>query len=140
MKKLIILLIIGIFTFPVNAQQTQANIDYLQRAKKRIGFGATFTLIGVGTMIGGAVVYANGLSGIENSSTEDEMWGNFNAGMGGILIMVAGEILFDVGLPFWIVGGVQKARAERNMKLGMVQFRMPNSHTYARGIGLTIRF
>jgi hypothetical protein len=140
MKKLIILLIIGIFTIPINAQQTQANFDYLERAKKRIGFGATFTLIGVGTMIGGAVVYVNGINGIENSATTQDIWDNFNAGMGGVVIMAVGEILIDVGLPFWIVGGVQKARAKRNMKLSMVQFKVPNSHTSVNGIGLTIRF
>jgi hypothetical protein len=140
MKNLIIILIIGLFNITIQAQQIQANLDYLQRAQKRIGFGATFTLVGVGTMIGGAFVYANGLKGIENSTTDENMWQSFNAGMGGIVIMAVGEVLFDIGLPFWIVGGVQKGRAERNLKLNFVQFKSPNDHAIMSGIGLKVRF
>jgi hypothetical protein len=140
MKKLIFFLLIGIITFPITAQQTDANLNYLNRAKKRIGFGATFTLIGVGTMIGGAVVYANGLQGIEDSDTEENIWDSFNEGIAGIAILALGEVLFDIGLPFWIVGGVQKARAQRNIKLSMVQYRVPNCSTSVKGIGISIRF
>jgi hypothetical protein len=64
----------------------------------------------------------------------------FNLELGGIALMAVGNVLFDVGLPFWIVGGIQKARAERNLKLSMVQFKTPVSRTSVRGIGLTIRF
>jgi hypothetical protein len=140
MKKLILFLLIGLITIPITAQPTEANLNYLNRAKKRIAFGATFTLIGVGTMIGGAVVYANGLQGIENSETEENVWDNFNVGIAGVAIIVVGEILFDVGLPFWIVGGVQKARAQRNIKLSMVQYKIPNYSTTVKGIGISIRF
>ena len=140
MRKLFVLLIIGMFTIPVIAQQTQANLDYLRSAQKKIGAGATLTLLGAGTMIGGAVVYANGLKGIYDSSTTSTIYDNEGNALKGIAIMVVGEILFDIGLPFWIVGGVQKGRAERNLRLSLVQFQSPNNHTSINGIGLKIRF
>ena len=115
-------------------------MKYLKSAKKKIALGTTFTLVGVGTMVGGAVIYAHGLSGIENSETEDDVYSNLGSGLGGLAILVVGEVLFDVGLPFWIVGSVQKRRAERNLELGMVQFKSPNIRTPINGIGLTIRF
>ena len=140
MKKLLILFIIAIFTIPVNAQQDLLNMQKLKSAKKKIGLGATFTMVGVGGMIGGAVIYVNGLNGIENSTTDQDIESNLGTGLGGLAILVVGEILFDIGLPFWIVGSVQKRHAERNLELGMVQFRAPNIHTPINGIGLTIRF
>jgi hypothetical protein len=140
MKKTLIILILGMFVLPINAQQTQKNLDYLQSAKKKIGIGATLTLVGVGTMVGGAIVYVNGLNGMENSTTDEALFSNLGTGLGGLAIFVVGEILFDVGLPFWIVGSVQKKRANRQLQLTMVNFKSPNNSTPINGIGFKISF
>lgn len=137
------LLIMGVFVLLMNAQQNQwsnadlntaKNIDYLNRAKKRVGFGATFTLLGVAGMIGGAIIFVNVDYGIDYNQAAE------NKELGGIALMAIGEVMFDVGLPFWIVGGIQKGKAERNLKFGMVQFKTPNNHASINGIGLKIRF
>jgi hypothetical protein len=57
MKKLIFVIIIGIFTISINAQQAQLNLDYLQKAKKKVGAGTTLIIVGAGTMVVGGVMY-----------------------------------------------------------------------------------
>jgi hypothetical protein len=140
MKKLFIILIIGICIIPIQAQQTRTNLDYLNSAMKRINFGRTFTLIGAGTMAGGAIFAANRFNALDNSSEPELEWDYFFQGLFGLVLVGVGEIMIDVGLPFWIVGGVRKARAERNLELGVVQFKSPNNHASVNGIGLKIRF
>jgi hypothetical protein len=140
MKKIFILLLIGVFSVPINAQQTQANLDYLNNAKKKVSTGAVLTVVGVGTMVVGGVIYAKGLGSISNSNTTNEILGNASKAYTGIAVMVVGEILLDIGLPFLIVGSIQKGRAERKLQLSMVQFKSPNNYALINGIGLKIRF
>jgi hypothetical protein len=140
MKKLIFVIIIGIFTISINAQQAQLNLDYLQKAKKKVGAGTALIIVGAGTMVVGGVMYFKGLNDIWDSNTENEIYSNADNAYVGLAVMVVGGILTDIGIPFLIVGSIQKHRAERNLQLSMVQFKSPNNHASINGIGLKIRF
>ena len=140
MKRLFILLMIGIFTISINAQQSQLNLDYLQKAKRKVGAGTALIIVGAGTMVVGVVMYFKGLNDIGDSNTGTEIFSNADNAYLGLAIMVVGGILTDIGIPFLIVGSIQKHRAERNLQLSMVQFKSPNNNALINGIGLKIRF
>jgi hypothetical protein len=140
MKKLILVLIIGLFTISINARQTQLNLDYLKNAKKKVGAGIALITVGAGTTVVGGVKYFKGLNGIWDNSSGTEIDSISDNAYLGLAIMVVGGILTDIGIPYLIVGSIQKHRAERNLQFSMVQFKSPNNHTSINGIGLTIRF
>jgi hypothetical protein len=137
MKKVLILLLIGLFTFSLKAQQNQVNPDYLKNAKKKVRLGATFTILGGVAMVGGITTFI-----YENVTTDGrEGWEKKqNIANIGLAVFCVGGIEFCTGLPFWIIGGIQKDRAKRNLKLSLVQFKTPNQSAPVNGFGLTVRF
>jgi hypothetical protein len=136
MKKIILFFLIGILAFPINAQKTQQNLDYLNNARKKIKTGTTLAVVGGGTMVAGGVLYFVGLQDL----SEAETFSDAATTLGGIALIGVGEILLDVGIPFIIVGCVQKSKANRRLQMTLVNFRTPNSHTSVNGIGLKFRF
>ena len=108
--------------------------------------GTTLTLVGVGGMIIGAFIYSNGLNDIRNTNIHsnnfyNELNNNTSKALTGGIIMVTSEILFDVGLPLWIVGGINSNKFES--KIGLVNFKSPNLYgnsSSIKGIELKIKF
>ena len=82
-------------------------------ASKQRKTGKTLIWSGIGGLVGGAVLYGVGLNKaqITTSSTKEEMEKAFqdnpgSAGMilGGTLLMAAGGVLLDIGIPVSIIG------------------------------------
>ena len=142
MKKIIILIVIGILTIPINAQQTQENLDYLKNANKMIKTGTTLTLVGVGATIGGAIMLGNGM-GHKYPSTIGHITSDTYTSTGGVIgagIMLVGVILTGTGVSTLIVGSIQKGRAQRNLQVTLGSFKSPINNASINGIGLIIRF
>jgi hypothetical protein len=147
MRKLFTLLFISIFTISLNAQQTQANLNYLKSAKKKVRTGTTLLIVGGGTVIAGAVLYVNGLSTVasdsySSSSTyySDTSTDGLGAALGGLVCIIAGAVVMEVGIPFMIVGGIQKGRANRRLQMTMVNFKTPYSQASINGVGFKLKF
>lgn len=110
--------------------------------------GAIITVLGISGMIGGAVMYFNGLNDINNINMnlnnhqfDKELNEATNKSLTGLYIAVAGEVLFDIGLPFWIVGGIKSNKLETQLTL--INIKTPKLYggsTSVNGIGLKIRF
>ena len=82
-------------------------------ASKQRKTGKTLIWSGIGGLVGGAVLYGVGLNKaqITTSNTKEEMEKAFqdnpgSAGMilGGTLLMAAGSVLLDIGIPVSIIG------------------------------------
>ena len=89
-------------------------------------FGVAFTFFGFIGIVAGAVILS------DNTTQNDG---------GGALLYVGGAILFHVGIPLWISGGVRKKnnfnamqRKKNELSLSLV----PSS--YGKGIGLMLAF
>ena len=121
---------------------------YVGACKQRKA-GKTLIWSGLGGMVGGAVLYGVGLSKIagqvnQNSSSEEiqkALEGNpGSAGMvlGGTLLMAAGAIALDAGIPLLIIGkkrldwveGQANAAKGYSIDLGTTPY----------GVGLAVRF
>jgi hypothetical protein len=141
MKKFFTLLFISIFTISINAQQTQANLNYLKSAKKKVRAGTTLLIVGGGTIIGGAILMSKGSAEISaDINSDDSSLAGTGEVLGGLVCIIAGSVIMDVGIPFLVVGSVQKGKANRRLKMTMVNFKSPNSRASITGIGLKLNF
>jgi hypothetical protein len=141
MKKFFTLLIISIFTISINAQQTQANLNYLKSARKKIGAGTTLMIVGGGTIVGGSFLFTKGSAEINaDPDFMDNSYDGTAEVIGGLACMITGAVLMEIGIPFLIVGGVQKGRANRRLHMTMVNFKTPNSRASINGVGLKLNF
>jgi hypothetical protein len=141
MKKFFTLLFISIFTISINAQQTQANLKYLKSAKKKLRAGTTLMIVGGGTIIGGGFLMSKGSAEINaDPDYMDNSYDGTGEVLGGLACIIAGAVIFEVGIPFLVVGAVQKGRANRRLHMTMVNFKTPNSRASINGIGLKLNF
>jgi hypothetical protein len=141
MKKILILIVIWLLTIPLNAQQTQQNRAYLERGKKNIRTGITLTAVGAGVTIAGVVMFTSGLGVPDNPGlpgSKDQHTSTL--GIVGYYLMPAGVIIFGVGVPFLISGSIQKGRAQKNLRISLVNFKSPISSASINGIGIKMRF
>jgi hypothetical protein len=138
MKKIFILIVIWILAIPLNAQQTQENLDYLKRGKKNIKTGIILTSAGAVLTIGGLLMFTNGQGVSDSPGSKDQH--TPTVGIVGYYLMPAGAILFVIGIPPLILGSIQKGRAQKNLQISLVNFKSPITCASINGIGITIRF
>jgi hypothetical protein len=138
LKKIFILIVIGILTIPLNAQQPQQNLDYLKRGKKNIKTGIILTAVGAGLTIGGVLMFTNGQGVSDSPGSKDQH--TPTVGIVGYYIIPVGVTIFGVGVPFLITGSIQKGRAQKNLQISLVNFKLPITCASINGIGVTIRF
>lgn len=140
-------LLLAICTLSVNAQsktslnQVQAN-HALMKAKKVQTTGAVLTVIGGVATIGGVVMAENGLFK-RYPSTPGHITGDTYSTMGGAIgigLIIAGVPLICIGVPTFIVGSIQKGRAQRNLQISLVNIKSPLNCSSVNGFGLKIRF
>ena len=147
MKKLIIVLLLSIFTISVNAQQSKIDydylnktFDYLNKAKKQANAGGILMLTGIGTVVGGGVLESRcgqrqNPSQYGTESHDQTIWLPI-----GLLVMAGGVAIFSVGVSNLVAGSVKKGWANKHLQMTMVSFRSPGATEPINGIGIKIRF
>jgi uncharacterized membrane protein YidH (DUF202 family) len=141
MKKIFLLIVIGISTFSLNAQQAQADLDYLKSSRKEIKIGTALTIAGAGTAIVGTLMFVNGTRTYPSTPghiTKDTY--TSTEGIIGYVLMPAGVILIGIGIPVLIAGCLHKSRAQRNLQMSLVNITTPINCASINGIRLSIRF
>jgi len=96
---------------------------YLQ-SKSNANLGKFFTIFGLGFNIVGAVMY------FDNDIYNDDI---------AITMSIGGFVLFNVGLPVWIINGTKANNNRRAMELSRVHANLSFCYT-KNGIGLTFHF
>ena len=142
MKRVFILLFIAIFSFQLKAQQAQVNIDYVNRAQKKIHTGSVLTLTGAGAMIGGTILFVNGM-GQKYPDTVGHITNDTYTSTSGTIgfgIIIIGVSLIGIGVTTVILGGLQKERAQKNLQMTLVSYKIPINSVSINGVGVTIRF
>jgi hypothetical protein len=131
MKSLLLVLLLTIFTFSVNAQSKNSLIfgDAIVKDKKMERIGTVITVIGGVTLFTGNILYwkiYNDKGSEVPSGNKVDTYRN---------VMIGGLGLMAVGIPIWAIG---KAK-ERHIRIEaeLVKFKGLAS---ANGIGLKIRF
>ena len=120
-KSVIILSVALLFAAPVLAQHKRDTVAYAEKIKQARGLrnlGATLTILG-GVIMGAGIITA------QNSSLDS------GAGLAG-----AGLLTTAIGIPIWIVGGVNHRRYTKRSQI-IARFKIDPSQ---RGIVLTYRF
>ena len=133
MKKLILVLLIGIFTVSVNAQKKstlnrdQVNLAYVKaKSLKKTGIVITLSgcvLVGTGKILTDQIKYDPN-TGYMSQPTYHGF---------GVLLAGIGIGLTAIGIPLWATGATKK----KNIEVGLKKFQGSASAT---GIGLKIRF
>jgi hypothetical protein len=138
MKALIIVLLLVIFTVPLNAQKkskfTQEQLNNaLVKAKKLKTTGAVITLSGCVLDVTGIALLATApVTGTRTGIFGTTEWNNHDW-RGGWYVLLAGVGFTALGIPLWSTGAAKK----RHIEVALKKFQGSAS---ANGIGLTIRF
>ena len=147
MKKLILCLLIAVFTVPIDAQlksqlnQEQLNL-YLVKAKKMKNVGFALTIIGSVTTVGGSVMASNGLFR-HYPSTPGHITNDTYSTVGGVIglgLVIVGVPLLCIGIPTLTIGIIKYHTAQKNLQISLINIKSPSSYTSINGIGLKIRF
>ena len=93
-------------------------------------FGVIFTLLGTGLAVGGVVILAN--------EANKYVYNESNVVVGA-LMYVNGIILFNIGVPLWISGGIKKTNNRRAMEATKRSMNL-SLGTTNNGAGLIVRF
>jgi hypothetical protein len=138
MKAIILVLLITIFSVPINAQKKskftkeQLNIA-LVKANKLKKTGTVITL-------SGCVLDITGIALIATAPVTGQDWGYFRGGYynkydwrGGWYVLLAGVGFTTVGIPLWSTGATKK----RHIKAALAKLEGSAS---INGIGFRIRF
>jgi hypothetical protein len=131
MKMLILVLLLTIFTFSINAQGRSSTlyVDALKRDKNMEIIGTALTVVGGIALFTGNIMYWKIYNDYGNSEPPKDKVNRYGD------IMLGGLGLMAVGIPLWAIG---KAK-ERHIiiEAELVKFKGLAS---ANGIGLKIRF
>jgi hypothetical protein len=131
MKTLILVLLLSLFTFSINAQGRSSTlyVDALKRDKNMERIGTALTVIGGVTLFIGNILYWKVYNDKGNSESPKDKVDTYRH------IMIGGIGLMAIGIPLWAIG---KSK-ERHIKIEaeVVKFKGLAS---ANGIGLKIRF
>ena len=104
------------------------NHDYYKKlykeSKSDVRFGCYMTILGLGGTIGGIVM------------SRDDKEANDKAGT---IITIAGVILFNIGIPYWISGAVKAANNKKAMEMTKRNTNLSFSTTN-NGVGLVFNF
>jgi hypothetical protein len=131
MKTLILVLLLTIFTFSINAQGRSSTlyVDALKRDKNMERIGTALTIIGGAALFTGNILYWKIYNDSGNNEPQKDKVKRYGD------IMIGGIGLMAVGIPSWAIG---KAK-ERHIiiEAELVKFKGLAS---ANGVGLKIRF
>ncbi|NOR86675.1 MAG: hypothetical protein GQ527_03610 [Bacteroidales bacterium] len=144
MKKIIIALLISLFSISLTAQTTRdttfssGNYNYYYQqhlqAQKRKGTGMVLVISGVGFSVVGSVVM-----GI-NSDENGEIDGSRAQARSGAIMYIGGIIMTNIGIPLWISGGIKSGNNKRAMEKCKKPKLSLNFGLTNNGLGLVYRF
>jgi hypothetical protein len=131
MKTLILVLLLTIFTFSINAQGRSSTlyVDALKRDKNMERIGTALTIIGGLALFTGNILYWKIYNDSGNNEPQKDKVKRYGD------IMIGGIGLMAVGIPLWAIGKSKERHIQIEAEL--VKFKGLAS---ANGIGLKIRF
>ena len=131
MKTMILVLLLTIFTFSINAQGRSSTlyVDELKRDKNMERIGTALTIIGGVALFTGNILYWKIYNDSGNNEPQKDKVKRYGD------IMIGGIGLMAVGIPLWAIGKSKEKHIQIEAEL--VKFKGLAS---ANGIGLEIRF
>jgi len=147
MSKLLILMLTAVLTsLGFSQEYSQEELSQkLKNALNTMHTGQGLTTAGIGLNVAGIVIYAIGLNKAASTETDyyddsddsDDSVEGAGQMLGGLVLMITGDVCLGVGIPLWIVGGSRASRYKRMLK----QYDKGLSfRTSSRGIGLYYNF
>ena len=109
--------------------------------------GMIMTGIGVPTLIAGVVLYINWASDEVNSSSSSSSTSIDGRAIGGLALMVVGELLTGGGIALWAIGGSKAKKYQRildeksaNLYYKSIKPARLCINSGKNGVGLALRF
>ncbi len=139
MKTLLAAIFLFLIAFQSYAQFDENKALYMLKVEKyrrMKSTGMALTLVGTGVAIAGLVTVANSSYTTTTNSYGQTTTQSSGNGAGGAVAWLVGNLAVGVGVPFWIIGGINKGRYER--KLQQLSVRL-NATPHSTGVTLRLK-
>lgn len=150
---LILLIFAGFFSQQTYSQNNDPySVDFLetkiQKFKGMKTSGIIMTAVGIPSLVTGVVLYVDWVSDEVNSSSSSSSSTTIDGrAIGGLALMVVGELLTGGGIVLWAIGGsksrkYQKMLDQKNADVGRINKHFSNIaiRNTNHGVGIVYRF